>query len=77
MPIIDRVINPGSPPRVNYRLMAGNGQVTCILAGLLPLDLPLPVALAQVEGQEMLESGFKVGVVVGSSAPLHTAAVAP
>ena len=53
--------------------MAGNGQVTCILAGLLPL----PVALAQVEGQEMLESGFKVGVVVGSSAPLHTAAVAP
>jgi len=25
----------------------------------------------------MLESGFKVGVVVGSSAPLHTAAVAP
>jgi len=25
----------------------------------------------------MWESGFKVGVVVGSSAPLHTAAVAP
>ena len=45
--------------------MAGNGQVTCILAGLLPLDLPLTVALAKVEGQEMLESGFKVGVVGG------------
>ena len=25
----------------------------------------------------MWESGFQVGVVVGSSAPLHTAAVAP
>ena len=35
------------------------------------------MALAQVEGQEMWESGFQVGVVVGSSAPLHTAAVAP
>ena len=37
----------------------------------------MALRLAQVVGKEMWESGFQVGVVVGSSAPLHTAAVAP
>ena len=37
----------------------------------------LPLALAQVEGQEMWDQGSRLVWWVGSSAPLHTAAAAP